>query len=45
MYMVLFLEKGQPQLLGRYDDKGAARRAWGPCKPREKTWSGISWGI
>ena len=31
-FMVVFVERGRPDLLGRYDDKGTARRAWMHCK-------------
>ena len=31
-FMVVFIDTKGPALLGRYDDKGVARRAWEPCK-------------
>lgn len=31
-YMVVFIDTKGPALLGRYDDKGVARRAWVHCK-------------
>ena len=30
-YMVVFIDTKGPALLGRYDDKGVARRAWTTC--------------